>query len=344
MDYCLGFSFIKRQRLQTFTRTRVAPIKAWTNRLPDNSRVFVWGAKDLSTRVHARDLITVRVEDGFLRSVGLGAAFAPPVSWVFDSQGLHHWGHQPTDLETLLKTADFADEQREIGRSLIRVLRQHKVSKYNLRSANTPDELSRALARSNRAVLVIGQVADDAALQGIRTPVRSNCDLLASVRSMHPDACIVYKRHPDVSARLRSGADDNAEQWADVVIENVGLHDVLSHVEEVHVLNSLAGFEALVAGKMVVCHAQPFYAGWGLTHDVHPIARRSRSLDLCELVFCALSLYPTYVNPDTGEDMSVFEAIEYLLKARTQDNADGRRASMRLGRLYRYLRQWRLVA
>ena len=115
MDFCFGFSPIKRKRLQAFTRTRVKPLRTWSRRLPDNSRVFVWGASNLSRKIHAKGLAVIRVEDGFLRSVGLGAAFAPPISWVFDSQGLHHWGHSPADLETLLATWKFTDAQREAG-------------------------------------------------------------------------------------------------------------------------------------------------------------------------------------------------------------------------------------
>jgi capsular polysaccharide export protein len=344
MDFCFGFSAVKRQRLHVFTRTRVEPINAWTRRLPDASRVFVWGASELPSRIQAKGLAVVRVEDGFLRSVGLGAAFAPPVSWVFDSQGLHHWGHRSTDLETLLQTWHFTDEQKNIGRRLVQTVQRHKLSKYNLSSSGAWKGLDCMQAHPGRKVLVIGQVADDAALLGIRTPTRTNDDLLAQVRRMHPGAFIAYKRHPDVSAGLRAGADSEAKQWADVVIEGVGIHDALQCFDEVHVLNSLAGFEALIAGKQVVCHAQPFYAGWGLTEDLQPMPRRGRSLELDELVFCALSIYPSYVNPDTGGDMDVFEAVDYLLRVRMQTTADGSGAGMRLGRLCGLLRRWGLAA
>lgn len=343
MDFCFGFSPFKRRRLQAFTRSRVTPIRIWSRRLPDKSRVFVWGALDLPGRILAKDLAVIRVEDGFLRSVGLGAAFAPPVSWVFDSRGLHHWGHSPTDLEMLLAKWQFTDAQREAGRRLIQTLRHHKLSKYNLQSPREWDGLARLRAHPGHKVLVIGQVADDAALQGIRTPVRTSMDLLAQVRSRQPGAFIAYKRHPDASAGLRMGADDDATQWADAVMEDVGMQDALQWFDEVHVLNSLAGFEALIAGKRVVCHAQPFYAGWGLTEDLELLPRRTRSLELSELVYGALSLYPSYVNPDTGGAMDVFEATDYLTHVRTQNAVSVPRGGTHLGRLYGLLRRWRFV-
>jgi len=343
MDFCFGFSPVKRKRLQVFTRTRITPIRTWSRRLPDESRLFVWGALDLPRRIHAKDLAVVRVEDGFLRSVGLGAAFARPVSWVFDSQGLHHWGHSSTDLETLLATWQFTDAQREAGERLIQTLRLHKLSKYNLQSPRAWDGLARLRAHPGRKLLVIGQVADDAALRGIRTPVRTNMDLLAQVRSRHHGAFVAYKRHPDASAGLRRGADDGALQWADAVMEDVGIQDALPWFDELHVLNSLAGFEALIAGKLVVCHAQPFYAGWGLTEDLQPLPRRARQLALSELVYGALCLYPSYVNPDTDGAVDVFEAVDHLMRLRTQNTTGVLRMGVPLGRLYGLLRRWRLI-
>src|SRR5438552_17254962 len=67
-----------------------------------------------------------------------------------------------------------------------------------------------------------------------------------------------------------------------------------------HVLTSLAGFEALLRGKLVVCYGLPFYAGWGLTQDVEPLPRRRRRLSVNELVAGTLIAYPTYVSRRTG--------------------------------------------
>lgn len=342
MDFCFGFSPIKRVRLQAFTGLHITPIRAWTRHLPPQACVYVWGARELPSRLADCGAHVVRVEDGFLRSVGLGAAFAPPVSWALDTRGLHHWGHTPSDLEVLLQSFGFSDEHRDAGRRLIGMVRQHRLSKYNLGSSawTAPAALQ---AHQGRKLLVIGQVANDAALQGIRTPTRTNMDLLAQVRSMHPQAYIAYKRHPDVTAGLRAGGDDGVPQWADTVMEGVGLHDALPCFDEVHVLNSLSGFEALIAGKPVVCHAQPFYAGWGLTQDMQPCHRRTRQLALSELVYGALALYPTYINPDSGKPMGVFAAIDYLARLREQSGQGSALTGLWLGRLYGFLRRLRLA-
>ena len=78
-------------------------------------------------------------------------------------------------------------------------------------------------------------------------------------------------------------------------------------------LTSLAGFEALLRGKSVTCYGQPFYAGWGLTQDLQPPARRSRRLDIDELVYGALIAYPLYLSRDGRGLISPEEAIDALL-------------------------------
>ena len=76
---------------------------------------------------------------------------------------------------------------------------------------------------------------------------------------------------------------------------------LLETVDAVHVLTSLAGFEALMRGRDVTCHGVPFYAGWGLTRDLGAVPdRRTRTLTLDALIAGVLILYPRYLDPITG--------------------------------------------
>ncbi len=56
----------------------------------------------------------------------------------------------------------------------------------------------------------------------------------------------------------------------------------------------------LLRGKSVSVHGRPFYGGWGLTEDLVPFERRTRTLSVDELVAVALILYPRYVDPVSG--------------------------------------------
>ena len=129
-----------------------------------------------------------------------------------------------------------------------------------------------------------------------------NLDLLQRVRAVEPDAHIVYRPHPDVQAGLRRGhlSDAAILELADGIDTGSPLMALVQAVDEVHVLSSLTGFEALMRDRPVTVHGMPFYAGWGLTRDLAaPNQRRGRQLSLDQLVAGALILYPQYLDPVT---------------------------------------------
>lgn len=236
------------------------------------------------------------IEDGFLRSVGLGAALVPPASLTLDRRCPHYDASQPSDLEALLQHGDFSDEMLTRATVLIERIRAFAVTKYNL--AGDPV----ALPAGRRVILVPGQVEDDRSVLLGGAGIVRMADLLARVRAEEPESLIVYKPHPDVVAKLRADSlgDAEARGLADYVVPNADLVALLDRADAVHVLTSLAGFEALIRGREVVVHGQPFYAGWGLTRDLAPIARRTRRRSLAELAAAALILYPLYADPVTG--------------------------------------------
>jgi capsular polysaccharide export protein len=163
-------------------------------------------------------------------------------------------------------------------------------------------------------------------------------ELLQEVRRAHPSAYVVYKPHPDVLAGLRTNGTDEggALRWCNEVVTDAAMGTLLSAVDEVHVLTSLAGFEALLRGKKVTCYGQPFYAGWGLTDDHMPLVRRTRRLTLDELAAGALLLYPTYVSRITGKFTTAERVLDELLDWRQQQNGLSlRRKLLRLALLLR---------
>ncbi|WP_375198082.1 beta-3-deoxy-D-manno-oct-2-ulosonic acid transferase [Sphingobium sp.] len=238
-----------------------------------------------------------RVEDGFLRSKGLGAALHPPGSVVVDRSGIYYDARSPSDMETLLATHPFspAEEQRAVG--LRAMIRSSGVTKYG-RDAGAMI----ALPQERRTVLAVGQVEDDLSVEFGGAGVTGNLDLLRRVRAAEPEAWIVYRPHPDVQAGLRKGhlSDAVALGIADAIDLGSPLMALVQAVDEVHVLSSLTGFEALMRDRPVTVHGMPFYAGWGLTRDLAtPNGRRGRRLTLDQLVAGALILYPRYLDPMT---------------------------------------------
>ncbi|WP_245653525.1 capsular polysaccharide export protein, LipB/KpsS family [Sphingomonas pituitosa] len=236
------------------------------------------------------------IEDGFVRSVGLGANCVPPLSITVDRRGVHFDPTQPSDLEVLIEQGGFAPAMLARAEALVSRIVTEGLSKYGRGGA--------ALARpagARRHVLVTGQVEDDRSVQ-CGAGGRTNLDLLVAARAAEPDAYLIYKPHPDVEAGHRKGAIDDAvaRAYADQIERAAPISALLDMVDALHVLTSLAGFEALLRGKEVVTHGVPFYAGWGLTRDLGAIpARRTARRSLAELVAAVLILYPRYLDPVT---------------------------------------------
>ncbi len=260
-----------------------------------------------------------RMEDGFLRSVGLGSNATRPASLVVDRLGIYYDPSQPSDLEHLLQTATFTADELARAAALRSEIVARRISKYNV-----GDDAPLQVPPGRRVVLVPGQVEDDASIRQGAGAVRTNLGLLAAARRACPDAYIIFKPHPDVLGGNRVGVvpDDIARQHADHVETTASLARCLDACHEVHTMTSLVGFEALLRGHRVVVYGQPFYAGWGLTHDLAPHPRRGRPRTLDELVAAAMLRYPRYVNPTTRQ-FTTPEAILRLLDAGRATDADG---------------------
>ncbi|WP_417223684.1 capsular polysaccharide biosynthesis protein [Amphritea sp.] len=246
------------------------------------------------------------MEDGFIRSVGLGADLVEPLSMVIDRSGIYYDPSLASDLEIILETEQFADYVLERARLLVKRLVELKVSKYNVgRSCHV------TLPTDKRVILVPGQVGTDASIMRGSPIIKTNHDLLRKVRNEHPLAFIVYKPHPDVLAGARVDGGD-CDGLYDLRITDISMPDLLEVVDEVHTLTSLTGFEALLRGKKVYTYGMPFYAGWGLTYDYLSCSRRTRILTLDQLVAATLIYYPLYADPISRDHINVETALELL--------------------------------
>ena len=318
-----GMSLWKRKPLQGFFGQHKAVKFTKSDASASDRRSMVWASK-------AGDAKVVRVEDGFIRSSGLGAELVPPLSLVTDDLGIYYDPSQPSRLEVMITArAHLREDQQSRATALITRLRETALSKYNLRG--TPLALDDLPA--GKRILVPGQVENDASILTGTQTVRTNLALLEATRAAHPDAVILYKPHPDVEAGLRPGAIDRAEaaKLATRVIENADPIALLAHVDEVWTLTSLLGFEALLRGLPVTTLGAPFYAGWELTTDLGFVPPRRRATPTLEgLVHATLIDYPRYRDPVSGLPCPVEVVIERLAKGEIPRAGAGNRVLSKL--------------
>ena len=305
-----GMRLWKRPHLQSiFGRSKriifqnnLAKAHHTSTRHQRNLMVWASGHQDLA-------FPTTRIEDGFLRSRGLGATLTPPLSLVADRLGIYYDPRAPSQLEQMIAdTVTLRPDQKARAERLRQQVIGAGLTKYN--AGQTAAEIT-----GTRRILVPGQVEDDASILTAAGDIKTNLALLTAVRRANPDAIILYKPHPDVEAGLRLGAvpDRDTAASADRVLTNTDPGTLLTQIDEVWTMTSLLGFEALLRNKRVVTYGAPFYAGWGLTHDLgRPPTRRVARPDLLGLLYATLIAYPRYFDPVTRLPCPVEVVVDRL--------------------------------
>ncbi len=323
----VGFSPWKRKIVPDYLRgpaSNLTQVKEISEaRAHPDTRLLVWGRRPvIPENFHGR---AVRVEDGFLRSKGLGAAFNFPYSWVLDERGIYFDAAAPSDLENLLNH-EFSAADLSSACELIQVLREKRLTKYNLPGDRV--SLDEKLTQGRKIILVPGQVEADASIEFGSPQVTTNIDLLHAVRATEPDAYLIFKAHPDLVAGARHGSvlPGGFAAASDLAVTEGNVLDWLAVCDEVHTMTSTVGFEALIREVPVVTYGLPFYAGWGLTTDNMKCPRRQRRLTLEALVCGALVKYPRYLNPATGEFTTALKVARIL----TSDEVIGDRRDWQL--------------
>ncbi len=342
-----GMRLWKRRPLQRVFRAERRlrfqddPARAARTAQREGRRLMVWAGRETPalTRAAASAGGLVRVEDGFLRSRGLGAALVPPLSLVTDDLGIYYDPTRPSRLEALIAEAAALPPAR-LARAerLVVLLTRARLSKYNLAAVPLPD------LPPGRRILVPGQVEDDASIRTGTGAVGTNAALLRTARAANPDAVLIYKPHPDVEAGLRTGALPPGDAAAaDLVASGADPAALIGEVAEVWTMTSLLGFEALLRGVPVTCLGTPFYAGWGLTRDLGAVpARRQARPSVAALAHAVLIAYPRYHDPVTNSPCPAEVVAERLAAGTLPRPGPANRALAKLqGLLASYAFLWR---
>ncbi|NVJ62488.1 MAG: capsular polysaccharide biosynthesis protein, partial [Gammaproteobacteria bacterium] len=215
-----------------------------------NASVIGWGFK--STAKRARDYAAkhkmpyVALEDGFLRSIGLGVAGVQPLSLVVDEVGIYYDARQASRLEQLIASnEDLSADGLERSHRCISAIRELRLSKYNQNQSDA------ALRSAKPKVVVIDQTQGDASVVGAMADEQTFVQMLRNAIDNHPNETVWVKVHPDVVQGKKKGflfplpfEHPNVKLYA----EPVNPWDFLDTTTHVYTVSSLMGFEALMAG------------------------------------------------------------------------------------------------
>lgn len=287
---------------------RIKGVVSWGGRLPATTAMGI---------ARLRGLPHWHLEDGFLRSVGLGKSGSIPLSIIADDLGLPVDAGLSSRLELLIGDPTRPSDAA-CGKTIRERLVEHKLSKYN----HLPHREPKIERSTRRRLLLVDQVVGDVS-------VGRALGSAASFERMLRDAvasggqCLV-RTHPDVMAGYRKGyLTELAARTPGVVFvdDQVSVASILDVVDEVWTVSSQFGLDALLRGLSVRCYAVPFYAGWGLTEDnvservkAGIAQRRTARPTIDDLVEVVFSLYPSYKDPATWKTIHVLQAIDLIVE------------------------------
>lgn len=309
-----------------FSRYKLRILHTYINECSLNYKIddIYWGNNNISSN-------RVYVEDGYIRSNGLGCNFYYPYSLIFDKTGIYYDSTKPSDFESIVNNSQlYSSDPININTTnqLIRLIIDNDITKYaqghNSSKCNS-SSIATLLERTKpeqQIILIPAQVPSDASLKyggcGYTTEM-----LVKEVRKSNPDAFIILKEHADVLFGHRPGklGPSPIRVFVDYVCsDSTSILSLIDLADEIHTISSLAGFEALIRRKKVICYGMPFYAGWGLTEDKNICSRRIARPTLEEFVYCALIKYPTYFDWDTMQPSNALDICKRLLQGPSKRN------------------------
>ena len=173
---------------------------------PGTRAVIGWGRKGTSwvgrTWAERAQVPYLALEDGFLRSIGLGEVGAAPHSLLIDDLGVHHDARRPSRLETLIREPDgwFDSAMEARSRVLIQTLRDIGLSKTSMGRLHL--DLPPA---SGPRVLIVDQTAGDASIAGGLADGDSFLAMADAAHAATGGGQMLVRRHPATVAGLKRG-------------------------------------------------------------------------------------------------------------------------------------------
>lgn len=286
-------------------------------------KIYVWGNQDISQITSQfPEMKLIRVEDGFIRSIGLGSEHILPLSLCFDKMGIYYDCHHESELEKILNNIKCNEDEIKFAKKIINIIIDNNISKYNLNNVCISDKIKNIISLNKVKVLVIEQVSNDESIIFGQKKVITNKELLQTAINENKNSIILYKRHPDIVSKKRFESINFYDIKSNNVIiidEKIDVVQLLNYVDKVYTITSLSGMEALLRGKKVITLGCPFYSGWGLTEDREKISRRKRILSIEELFIGAYIKYPKYILPNKN-NVSLNEVINFIISSKKNIN------------------------
>lgn len=292
------------------------------NQIEELDYVGGWGLKpgykDARVFAEKHSIPYLAMEDGFLRSIGLGVDGSPALSFSLDDIGVYYDATRPSRMENILNSTGWeTPELMEDAKRAMNLIKTNYLSKYNVGEILKEENFRQ---NGKKRILVVDQTFGDMSISLGLGNQQSFINMYNKAKEENPEADFYLKVHPDVIAGKKQGniTDIKEDENTILLTEDSNPLSLIEHMDKVYCVTSQMGFEALIMGKEVRCFGMPFYAGWGVTNDEIILDRRKKVRTVEELFAASYIIYCTYLNPSTGKTGNIFDVIDYIVETKNK--------------------------
>ena len=244
---------------------------------------------------------------------------ASPLSIYFAYQSdVYYDFTKESNIESILRSNWIpSEEEWKLAASALQMINKYGITKYN-EYPHLPENFVKSSNIHN--ILLVDQPVDDhTVLTGSANEQTFN-DMLLYAFDNFPYSTIYVKLHPDTIDGKKEGYLKrllDKHQLADhpsivLIDQHCNITSFFNFVQEVFVVTSQVGFEALLRGKSVTCFGMPFYAGWGLTNDMQVLTYAKPKRTLIDLFIVLAIQHCLYLNPFTKKKGTILDFLEYI--------------------------------
>lgn len=285
---------------------------------------FQWGITPNENKIRQAKLArslgkpVVIVEDGFIRSLDIGLSGEPGLSIILDDKTAYYDATKESRLSLLLEHGrELTEAEKQRSVAAMEKIVSNKISKYN----HAPILPIKIGDPNRKKVLLVDQRFGDQSVTSGLADEHSFNRMLTDAINNNPDCDIIIKQHPDAIKGGKSSYFSNervafTQNLPNVYIINYDInpYSLLDLVEDVYVVTSGMGFEALMAGKKVHCYGMPFYAGWGVTSDLFMIETRTRPRSVIDIFFFSYIELSRYFVPDVKSGSNIENLVAFFIE------------------------------
>ncbi|GAB5459475.1 MAG: hypothetical protein Hens3KO_25050 [Henriciella sp.] len=270
------------------------------------------GSADKARKIVAKSQAELAlVEYGLISAMGIPSLADFKFSLIVDDLGIFFDTTTRSRTEQLILDGDGDPILKARAKKFIQTVVEHDIVKYNDSPKMALEDVG-----NKRKILVMDQTSGDLSIEFGQCHKFDFSSMLEHALAQD-NAHVFLKLHPETVQGVKDANYDlrtlQGVENLTLIVDNCNAMHLIKQVDEVYVMTSGAGLEALMVGKPVTCFGVPFYAGWGLTTDMQPFSNERVERTLEDVIAAVFLKQTLWFDPITQQETTAERCLEVVI-------------------------------